>query len=636
MNYEKIANEIIKAVGGKENINNVIHCMTRLRFTLKDQSIADTEKIKTFSGVVGVATNSQQYQIIIGSQVDRVHSVIEKKLDLKKEQEQGKEDRKKKGFLGLLNQGLNVLSEVLTPLVPALAASGMLKVILLVLSQTGVLTDETSTYKILMAISDATFYFLPILVAFLAADYFKTNKVLAVVFAGVLLHPEFVSFVESGDPITFLAIPVSSIGYASSLIPALLMVWVMSYVEKIAEAISPSMIKVFFKPLVMMLIVPPVTLIVLGPIGDFIGQGIGALSTYSFEHFGWITVAILGALLPFSVLTGLNRALTPVSIQIYTTLGHEPLFRVAYIGSNMSQGAAALAVAVRTKNKELKQIAYSAATTTLLSGITEPSLFGVNIKLKKPLIATTIAGGLAGAYAGFMNVSAYAMAVPGLLSIPMFIGPETSNLIHAIITFAIAIIGTFILTLLFGFEDLPENKSFSNGDSKEREGAKSEPIIEEHLVNKELEIYSPVKGRIIPLNEVKDEAFSSGMMGKGVAVIPEDDVIYSPVDGKVGAAFPTGHAYIVVTDEGEEILIHVGINTVNLSGKYFNKKVQNGDIVRRGTPLVEINKEAIEKEGYDLTTCILLSSDKIDSLELTTKSKVTKNDVLEIITFKEA
>ncbi|MCO5542102.1 beta-glucoside-specific PTS transporter subunit IIABC [Enterococcus faecalis] len=613
--YEKLAKDIITAVGGEENIQNVIHCMTRLRFTLVDASIVKDSDIKNMKGVISTAKNSQQYQVIIGNNVSVVYNEIIKQIGKNNVSSELYTKKTKITFKEILSSGLNTLSEILTPLVPALAASGMLKVILLILIQTGVLTNQSSTYIVLMAISDTTFYFLPIIVSYLSAEYFKVNKVLAMVFAGALIHPSFIELVKAGTPITLIKLPVLPIDYANSMIPTILMVWLMVYVEKIAEKFSPEIIKVFFKPLIMMIILPSITLLILGPIGDYIGKGIGFISTYSFENFGWITVAILSALLPFAVLTGLNKALTPISIQIYTTLGYEPLFRVAYIGANMAQGAAALAVAFKTKNKELKQIAFAAASTTLLSGITEPSLFGVNIKLKRPLIAAAIGGGLAGSYAGMMGVKGYAMAVPSLLSIPMFIGPTTSNLIHAIVAFVIVIISTFLLVFVIGFEDIEE------------------PVVDSSEAVNQATIYSPLSGEVHPLSDVPDSVFSTGMLGKGFAIIPSEGLIVSPFVGRVTALFPTKHAIGLISDSGLELLIHIGIDTVELNGEGFEILVDIDNKIEKGTPLIKFDLEYIKSKGYSTMTPIILTNLEKNK-RVNTILKGTVNDldaVLEII-----
>lgn len=460
MNYDKLGKDILQSVGGHENVNRVMNCATRIRFSLHDDSKIEKKKIESLEGVFGTAQNSEQFQVIVGGdKVEAVFAAINKRMPQgeKVVQTVSENNDGKFSISKILLSGLNVISEILTPLVPALAASGMLKVLLLLSTQLNIMTTDSSTYAILEVFSDSIFYFMPVITAYLAAKYFKTNQVLAIVLAGILIHPSFIGLFGGDAPVKLLGLTLTSVSYNGTIIPSILMAWAMSKIEPLVDRISPNMIKVFFKPLLLMIIVAPLTLLLIGPFSVWLGNGFGAITTAMYDKFGWLAVGILGALLPFSVLTGLNRALTPISIQIFTELGHEPLFRTAYIPGNMTQGGAALAVAMKTKNKKFKQVAYSASVTTLLSGITEPSLFGVLVKVKKPLIATSIAGFIAGSYAGLMGVSGYALAVPGILSIPMFIGPDPMNLVHALITYGISIGLSFVLTWVIGFDDIPED-----------------------------------------------------------------------------------------------------------------------------------------------------------------------------------
>lgn len=617
MDFKELGTEIIDAVGGKENINDLVHCMTRLRFSLVDESLADDARVKRTKGVLGLSKQAGQYQVIIGNHVDKVFKEIEPMLGLSKSK-----SHSKKGKKNILNTFLDTISGILTPMIPALAAAGMTKVILLVCTLLGLFDKTNSTYLVLDFISDAVFYFMPIMVAYSAANKFKCNPVLAIVFAGVLLHPKFIEMVASGEAITFVGLPVSAVKYSSSIIPSILMVWFMSYVERFADKVSPKVIKVFFKPLLMMLIVAPITLIVIGPIGNYLGELVAKAAEYSYGTFGWITIAILGAILPFIVITGLNRAISPVSIQIFTKFGYEPLFRTAYIGSNLAQGGACLAVAMRTKNKELKQIAYSAGATALLSGITEPALFGVTMKLKRPLIACSIAGGLAGAYAGLMAVKAYAYATPGLLSLAMFIGPNGANIVHAIIAAIIAIVGSFVFTLLLGFEDEVDESTVV-----ENETATRQP-----LEQKLIDIQTPAQGQVVPLHLVNDQTFSSGICGKGIAVVPETGQIVAPIDGKIAMIFKTKHALSIVGDNGIEMMIHIGIDTVKLDGEFFEVNVALNETVKKGDVLVTFDREAIQHAGYDLTTCLLVQNHE-NYLEFidTDKQQVVLGDTIETV-----
>lgn len=456
MENKELAVKIVELAGGAENIDGALHCVTRLRLRLKDESLADDEAIKSLEGVLGIAKGSNQYQIILGEIVPLVYREVQKLLINKPE---NNKPEVPKGIKGKLAYGLNVFSEMLTPIVPSLAGAGMLKVVLLLLTQFNILTADSGTYQILDIISDTILYFMPIVVAFFAAERLNVNKSLAVVIVSVLLHPKFVALVAAQEPIHFLGMSVELIAYNGVIIPPILAVITLKYVDEFLEKIIPNAVKLLFKPLLAMVVVSSVLILILGPIGYWIGEAVGKLATLSFERFGWLTVGILGAILPFTVITGLNRALTPVSIQIFTSLGHEPLFRTAYIAGNMTQAGAALAVAFKTKNKKFKQLAYSSGFTTLLSGITEPSIFGVNLKAKRPLIATTIAGFISGAYAGIMGVTAYAMAVPGIFAMPMFIAEDPMNLVHAFISLIIAVVGSFILTLILGFDDPTEEET---------------------------------------------------------------------------------------------------------------------------------------------------------------------------------
>lgn len=468
MSYEDACQDIIKGVGGVNNIKTFVHCATRLRFTLGDVNKLNKKEINSITEVMGIAEGSGQIQLIVGAdKVNEMSRLIETSinkqpfLDAHENPENNKACRQNedipihKKFSTILMNLLNGFSQILTPLVPALAAAGMLKVVLLMISKIGLLTPTDPTYSVLNLISDSIFYFMPLITAFLSAKYFKTDMVLATVCAGVLIHPTFIKLL-SEQSLLFLGIPVAKVNYSGTILPIIVMVWVLSKIEPIADKLSPKIIKIFIKPMIEMLIIVPLTLWLLGPIGNWVGQGLGDLVTIMYDKVGWLAVGILGGLLPFCVLTGLNRALTPLSIQIYTTLGYEPLFRTAYIAGNMTQGAAALAIAFKTKNKRFKQIAFSAAFTTLLSGITEPSLFGVILKAKRSLIAVFLGGVIGGVYTGLTGVKAYAMAVPGFLSLPMFIGDNPYNFINAVIGFIISIIATFVLTLIIGFDDIKE------------------------------------------------------------------------------------------------------------------------------------------------------------------------------------
>lgn len=610
MNYEKLANDILSLIGGKNNVSRLTHCITRLRFNLKDESKADETKLKELDGVIGIIKQNGQFQVIIGNDVDKVFDILMPKLNLKNI---NSVNTKK---VGIFSQVIDAVSSILSPLIPPLAAAGMIKVLLLILTMINILSSESGTYTVLNMVADAVFYFMPLLVAYSAAEKFNCNRVMAIALAGILIHPTYTALIGVEDAsLSFLGITIPLVKYNATVLPTLMMVWFMSYVEHFAEKISPKVIKVFFQPLLVMLIVAPVTYIVIGPIGNYAGTLLASVISAVQAEANWLAVAILSSVYSLLVMVGMHRALTPIGLSLFTSLGYEPLMKAASLCSNFSQAASCLAVACKTKNKELKQIAGSAATTAFVSGITEPAMYGITLKLKRPLIACIISSAIAGIYAGLVGVKAYAYATPGIFSFAMFMGPDGSNIIHAIIAALIAIIGAFVLTWLFGFEEPEED---INDD-----------VIEMVEGNAVCEITSPVKGRIIPLKDVNDDTFTSGVVGDGIAVYPEDDIICSPVDGRVCVVFQTKHALMIRSENGCEVLLHIGIDTVNLEGKYFKTLINVNDTVKKGDPLVKIDRESIKKEGYDLTTCVLVTNmDQYSGINKTKNSIVSKGEYL--------
>ena len=391
---------------------------------------------------------------------------------------------------------------------------------------------------------------------------------------------------------TFIGLPLTLISYGSSVIPAILAVWLMSVVEPLADRISPKPIKFLAKPLITLLVVSPVTLIVLGPLGYTIGTGIAAGADYLNRNVSWLVPTLMGAFMPLLVLTGMHWSFTPIIVQSYASYGCEAVMGPGSFVSNICQGAASLAVALKTKNKETRQVATSAGITALL-GVTEPAMFGVTLKLKRPLYAVMIGGACGGLYAGINGVVRYTSGTPGLASFAIFIGENPMNLAHAFISVGIGFVITFVLTWILGFE----------------EAAPAKPVKKEaaELVRK-VEIVSPAEGQLIGLAQVKDETLASGILGKGAAVIPASGSVLSPVNGKVISVFPTRHAVGIVDENGVELLIHIGIDTVKLEGRYFTAHVKEGDMVKIGDLLVEFDPRAVTAEGYDTTITLLITN----------------------------
>lgn len=609
MNYEKMASEILKAVGGENNINSLVHCATRLRFNLNSESKADDEKVKAINGVLSLVKKGGQYQLVIGNDVDKVYKEIMKVTNL-----DSSKDNKSKEKDGIINRVLSVITGSIAPMIPLLAGAGMGKVLLLILSLVGVLDKSSQTYTMLKFIFDTGFYFMPVFVGFSAAKIFKCNRYLGAFICLSMLHPKWISLVAAGKPVYFLGIPLSLVNYSSQLVTAILIVWIMSYIEKYVYKYVPEMIKVFMAPLLVILITAPLGFIIIGPIGNYIAQLVADIVMFVQQHFGIVAIPILAAVYPWLVSIGMHKALSPICVMLIEQNGFDPVTRVIALCSNISQAAASLAVSLKTKNKEFRQIAFSSSVTAFLGGITEPAMYGVNLKLKKPMYACMIGGATAGLFAGIVQLKAFVYVTPGLLSLPMWVSQGTNNLIYAIITLTISAVVTFIATLIIGFDDPVEENKEEQKKVIEKTGYEN--------------ILTPVKGVTVSLKDVADETFSSGVMGAGIGIMPSEGKVYAPGDGVISACFHTGHA-IGMTINDVEVLIHVGIDTVSLDGKYFNLLVQQGQNVKKGDLLLEFDIDKIKDAGYDLTTSVIItnSNDYMDVLP-TNKNKVDIEDVL--------
>ncbi|MDR1029968.1 MAG: beta-glucoside-specific PTS transporter subunit IIABC [Treponema sp.] len=618
--YKKLGIAILEKVGGKENVSMLTHCATRLRFNLKDEKKADTAALKNTQGVIGVVAQGGQYQVVIGNDVPNVYREIAALGNFSGEGNTGAEGGAKKG---IVNTVFDTVSGIFTPFLPALSGAGMIKAVMALLVTFKAISNTSQIYAILNFIADAAFYFMPIMLAYSSAQKFKANPYLAMTLGGVLLHPSFAAMVSAarsgGDPLTFIGIPVSLINYGSSVVPIILSVWGMSYVQRFAEKISPKIVKFFTVPLITLLITAPVMLTLIGPLGNFIGVGIADGVTFLNARVGWLTPMIIGALTPLLVMGGMHYALVPIGAMNIASLGFDTLVGPGMLGSNIAQGGAALAVAFRTKNANLKQLASSAGVTALC-GITEPAMYGVTLRLKRPLYAVLISGGVSALFAGILGVRRYMSGSPGLLTLPAYLGEPLTNFVFAVITCVISATLAFVLTLIFGFEDPKEEtgRSAANVDAeKASAGVKSGSLA------------SPLSGVLVPLEKVKDEAFSSGALGKGIAILPDKGMLTSPVEGTVDSITDAKHAINLIADNGAEILIHIGMDTVGLNGKPFIPKVREGQRVKTGEVLIEFDIQAIKDAGLDTVTPIVIAnSDEFKDIIVTKSERISTGDSL--------
>lgn len=600
MDYKAIGKKIISLVGGTENIRQLTHCATRLRFEFYKKEKVDVKSIENIPGVIGVVEKGGQFQVIIGNEVQTAFRAISEEMKHSEENDGNRElDREEKTTI--VNRIISVISTTFTPVIPALIGGGMIKAVLSILVLAKLVDPSESTYSILTFISDAPFYFMPVLLAYGAAMKFKCNPILAITMACALLHPSWNGMVEAGESITFFGIPVVLVNYSSSVVPIILSVWIMSYVERFAEKYSPSVIKFFLKPLLIMFIAIPIALLGVGPFGNLLNDIVQTGATVLNEKVSWLIPMLMGAFQPFLTLTGTAWAMTPIATGQISSLGYEVVNGPGMLASNIAQGGATLAVAFKTKNKELKQMAASSGFTAVM-GITEPCLYGVLLKLKRPLIASMIGGAAGGIYAGISGLVRYAFVSPGLTAIPAFIGENPWNVVHALITIVISFVVGFAASWLLGFQESTEVEGTSKKDGVSGEWIKA-----------------PVTGRAAELSEVADDVFAKEVLGKGAAIFPEEGRVYAPGSGEITIFFETGHAIGMKLDNGAEVLIHVGIDTVNLQGKYFTPKVKAGSRVEVGELLLEFDLQAIAEEGYDTVIPIIVTNTpNYRDVELTT------------------
>lgn len=598
--YAEIADTLIAALGGKENITRLFHCMTRLRFYVKDRTKIHEKEILKVSGISGVNWHEDQFQVIAGNEVNEMYKALENK-GVPTDDAPAAESQSSKSVVSKI---IDSITGCMTPMIPALTAAGMIKVVLSLLTTFHLVTDTSSTYQVISMIGDVTFYFMPFLIAANAAKVFRVNQSLALFIAGVYLSPAFVSMVASDAAITLFGLPITKATYSYSVIPVILMVWITHYIELLVDRITPKMMKLILNPTLVILISAPIALIVVGPLGTIIGNGLAVAINFLSAKLGFIIVGILAATFPFIVMTGMHHALTPIGLNAIATGGTDTLIFVSQVCSNIAQSGSSFAVAVKSKDENMKQLA-SAAGVSALMGITEPALYGVTLKLKRPVVAAAIAAGIGGIVGGLLHVSLY-IAQNCIMAIPAFIGEKgMSNLLYGIIMIVVSFVASFVLTFIFGFEDAEPEQEEKKTESKEAEKTQqnnTKPLVEK------IELCAPVSGTVKALSDVPDKTFAEKVLGDGAAIVPEEGKVYAPADGTVANIMDSKHGIMFVTDSGAEVLIHIGLDTVNLKGKYFKSYVSDGDKVKKGTLLVEFDLEAIKGEGYNLITPMVVTN----------------------------
>ncbi|KAF0364229.1 PTS beta-glucoside transporter subunit IIABC [Pediococcus acidilactici] len=585
MDYSVLGSNILKNIGGENNVQDLIHCATRLRFTLKNRSLANKEEVEELDGVITVVESGGQFQVVIGNNVGYVFDAIMAMTGLGTATQSNTEENQDKG--NLFDRFVDMISGIFSPILGLLAGSGVLKGLLALGVSLG-MNAKDGTYIILNAAADSMFYFLPIILAVSAARKFKANQYIAIALAGSLVYPAIVTAYTEGTKLTFLGIPVILSQYSSTVIPAILAIWVMSKLQHFFEAKFHESVRNLLTPFLCLVIMVPLTLLVVGPVSTYASGLLASYYLWIYNVSPLISGAVMGAGWQIFVIFGLHWGFVPVMLNNISAFHRDTLG--AMVGPAVAaQTGAALGVFFKTHKTKMKGLSLSAFISGLF-GITEPAVYGVNLKLKRPFIIGIISGGIGGAIAGASGAAALAVATRSILTIPVYMG-------HGFLGYVVGYFGAMLLaltlTLIFGVEEQDSDK---------------ENISEETTLIKKDTLLSPVSGQVKPLSTVNDPTFSSGAMGAGFSVDPSEDAIYAPADAEVTMLFPTKHAIGLRTDSGAEILIHIGIDTVKLNGEGFAALVKTGDHVKRGEKLIEFDRKKIRDQGFDSTVVVVVTN----------------------------
>ncbi|QDG81521.1 beta-glucoside-specific PTS transporter subunit IIABC [Weissella cibaria] len=610
MDYEGLAKEILTDVGGKENINTAWHCATRLRFKLKDEAKAQTEKIENLDGVVTVVQSAGQYQVVIGNSVANVFEPLSKLAGLGNGGESATTTDEPVEKDSLINRFIGFISSVFTPFLGAMAGTGVLKGLLTLLSVTGVLKETSGAYQIWYAAADGFFYFLPVFLAITAARRLKVNEFVAIGLAVALLYPNLVAAMGRKTQLDFFGIPVVSATYSSSVIPILLAIWLLSYIQPVFDKFFHESVRNIFTPMFSLALLMPITVLAIGPLGTGVGTVLSGAVEAIYNVAPLIAGAIMGALWEVFVIFGVHWTFVPVITNTIAVSGHDPLQPILTVAV-IAQAGALLGVFLKTKNTKLKSLSGSATLSALL-GITEPGIYGVTLKLKKPFIFAVIGGAIGGAIAAVGGAQATAMTLVSLLGVPTFIGP---GFMSAVIGLGVGFIIPTVLTYFFGVPAEEQTGTDIN-----------------ETVSAGEQLNAPIQGTILPLSAVKDPVFASEAMGKGLAIVPTNNDLVAPADATVAAVYPSKHAIGLVTDAGAEILLHIGIDTVQLDGQHFEQFVEQGQKVKVGDKLVTFDRAAIAAAGYDTTVMMIVTNTPNYTISETSETEARNAWVLNLQT----
>jgi len=626
MEYKALADEILSGVGGRENVKSVVHCATRLRFKLKDNAKASAETLKRNPGVIMVVESGGQFQVVIGNHVGEVFDALAMKGE-----EPGESASNQGGKENIFARFIDVISGIFTPFIGILAASGILKGFLSLALALSWISSDSGGYKVLFAASDALFYFFPIILGYTAGKKFGGNPFITMAIGGAMTHPLMIaafdsSLVANSVALDFFGIPLTFINYSSSVIPIIFAAWASCWLEKRINPRLPSAIRNFFTPLICLVVIVPLTFLLIGPTATWASQQLA--NGYQFIHGVSPLIAglFIGALWQVCVIFGLHWGLVPMMINNLSVLGHDTLMPLV-LPAVMGQAGATLGVLLRTKDLKLKGIAGSAFSASLF-GITEPAVYGVTLPLRRPFIFGCVGGAIGAAVLGFYHSTTYSFGMPSLFTFAQMIPPTgfDSSVTAALVGTGFAFLFAAVATYLFGLSGSAATPAKSDGEAATSASTSTMPSP----VRGKEQLASPLAGQCIALSEVDDATFASGMLGKGTAIIPQTGRVVAPCDGTLVSLFRTHHALGIQSRDGAEILIHVGIDTVKLDGRFFTPRAQVNDEVKQGDLLLEFDLQAIADAGYDLTTPIIISNseDYLDVIASAIGQPVTEQSPL--------
>ncbi|QCQ12309.1 MULTISPECIES: beta-glucoside-specific PTS transporter subunit IIABC [Enterococcus] len=581
-NYDRLSKEILQNIGGKENVNEMFHCVTRLRFYLKDSGLVDLDKIKQLKGVIGAQYATDQLQIIIGNDVSDAYKAMEKQIG--EIHSSGNSGEKKNGFH--LKGLFETLAAIFLPVVPVLAGTGMIKGLIIILTTYANVKADSGIMQLLTISSDCVFYFFPFLIAWSAAKRFKANIPLAMALAGCLLYPIMTEGLANGEPgLLVFGLTVPFVKYAGSSIPIILTVWVLSYVHPFINKVIPKALRLVFTPMLVMLVMTPLALILIAPSANYISIGLASVVKMLFEFSPIVAGLVVGATRPLVVLSGMHLSLGALIIENISQFGYDVILPINTMGT-LAMAGAALGTWFKSKDSEIKTISFSAFISAFI-GITEPVIYGVLLKFRNALIATMVGGGIAGAFVATFKGTSTAYVNSSILSLPVFMGP---GFVFVCIGMAMAAAISFVLVQVLGLSEEKNNRQ-----------KKSSKQVD-------YGVYSPLSGKLVELKEIEDDVFSKGIMGKGIAIEPNSNQVVAPFDGEVVTIYPTKHAIGLTSTNGVELIIHIGLDTANLKGEYFDIKVVEGQKVHKGDVLAEVDFSKIKEQGFSIVTPIIISN----------------------------